>query len=392
MKNNNFEKEYFEKFGYESFGPILLNFSKWLYNQCKKKNIKKIYFLSRDGYILKRAFDSLNYDDVETFYLYASRRAVIVPSLNKLKNTADIFNSITFGNKIKMKYFIKKVGLEDIDLSSIISKYNINVNDELDTENFKIKYHQFLEEIFPIIVKNSKEEEKNMHSYLENNKFNGKVAIVDIGWYGTMQEALDKINDDTEIHGFYLGVYPYKKFKNPNRINGFIFSHDHDQNLYEKFRNFIQIFEFMTLARDGSLKRYLKSNKLEFYEYEYKNKKESIYTDYLQESAIRYVVDNQDQQQNDNKKSVEKLINVCTKPKIIDVKVIGNINFMDNETKKLVSYEGIKKYIFSPKKLIKDLNSSIWKIGFLKLLFKIDLPYTYMVNCLRKQKNKKEEL
>ena len=387
MSNSNFEKEYFEKFGYESFGPILLNFSKWLYNQCKKKKIQKIYFLSRDGYILKRAFDSLNFENIETFYLYASRRAVIVPSLNKLKNATDIFDSITFGNKIKMKHFIKKVGLEDFDLSKIISKYDINVNEEIDIEKFKIKYQHFLKEIFPIIVKTSKEEEKNMHSYLKENKFNGKVAIVDIGWYGTMQEALEKINDGTEIHGFYLGVYPYKKFKNPTRFNGFIFSHDHDQNLYEKFRNFIQIFEFMTLARDGSLKKYLKSNKLEFYEFEYKNKKESVYADYLQESAIRYVVNNQYQQQNSNIKSVQKFISVCTKPKIIDAKIIGNINFMDNETKKLVSYNGIKKYIFSPKKLVDDLNNSVWKIGFLKLLFKIDLPYANMVNCLRKLKN-----
>ena len=44
----------------------------------------------------------------------------------------------------------------------------------------------------------------------------------------------------------------------------------------------------------------------------------------------------------------------------------------------------IIKYIINPKKLKKDLLLSRWKIGFLKKLLKIKLPYIKMYKMLRK--------
>ena len=75
---------YFD-FGYKNFGPILVGFSNWLNDEFKKKDIKKVFFLARDGYIMKKAFDYLYGDKYNTKYFYASRRAIIVPSLWKLK-------------------------------------------------------------------------------------------------------------------------------------------------------------------------------------------------------------------------------------------------------------------------------------------------------------------
>ena len=44
------------QFGYETFGIILYGFCKWMIRDLKKRNIRKVVFFSRDGYIMKKGF------------------------------------------------------------------------------------------------------------------------------------------------------------------------------------------------------------------------------------------------------------------------------------------------------------------------------------------------
>ena len=254
---NNQKFEYFEDFGYKCFGPILKEFSIWLMSELNKENIKNVFFLARDGMMIKKSFDLLNKDNgIKSTYLYASRRSIIVPSLWKLNNTYDIFKKISFNSSVKLRYFLKKVGLEDIDLTAYMKKYElsyestINLNLLEKEENF----NKFLDEIFDIIKENSYNEYLNMKNYLDRMNVNGKIAVVDIGWHGTMQKALCSIVDNADIYGYYMGIIPNNK-DNSIKQKGFIFDENNNENIYNKFRYFMGIFEFMFLAREGSTKK-----------------------------------------------------------------------------------------------------------------------------------------
>ena len=388
ISKNNKYTDYYSKFGYKCFGPMLFSFSKWLYNNCIDKKINKIYFLARDGYIFKQAFDLFNFKDIKTEYFYASRRSIIVPSLCMIDNPLKIFDVITFSDSTKLKSLIKKVGLEDYDLNDIINKYNLDLDTEYKIEYLKNDCIDFLNEIFPIIIDNSKKELNNFNKYIESVSFNGNVAIVDIGWFGTMQLALQKIVNNTNIYGFYFGVYPYKEYGDTN-ISGFVFDHKNNNKVYEEFRNFIQVFEFMTLASHGSVKKFNEDLTVDFYDYEYENCIEKEIVNKIQKSATKFVEDyivmNKDI---DMYTSIYNFKKVCMKPCINDAKNIGKINFMDDEIKKLVPYKNSFYYLIHPKKIYKDLNNSVWKIGFLKRFFKLKLPYNFMVNKLRKLKER----
>ena len=50
-----------------------------------KEHIDKVYFFSRDGYLMKQAFDLLYKEntDIKTYYLEVSRRSLRVPILWK---------------------------------------------------------------------------------------------------------------------------------------------------------------------------------------------------------------------------------------------------------------------------------------------------------------------
>lgn len=72
------------KIGSSLGGPMLYPYVQWILKQCKMQGIKKLYFIARDGYVLKKIADKLiSWEslDIKTYYFYGSRKAWRMPSL-----------------------------------------------------------------------------------------------------------------------------------------------------------------------------------------------------------------------------------------------------------------------------------------------------------------------
>lgn len=66
-------------------GSILYPYVSWIIKQALKRNLKRLYFIARDGYVLKLLADIIIGEeklDIETFYIYGSRKAWRLPSLS----------------------------------------------------------------------------------------------------------------------------------------------------------------------------------------------------------------------------------------------------------------------------------------------------------------------
>ncbi|MCL2877457.1 MAG: HAD-IA family hydrolase [Acidobacteria bacterium] len=67
---------YWEKLGYYFSGLVALAFCKFIKQQSDKRNINKILFCARDGYVLQKVFNFLYKNSgIETDYIYANRVA-----------------------------------------------------------------------------------------------------------------------------------------------------------------------------------------------------------------------------------------------------------------------------------------------------------------------------
>lgn len=67
-------------------GPVLYSYAEWIVDQTIKKKIKRLYFIARDGYLIKRIVDiilSSRNLDIVTKYIYGSRKAWRMPSLTE---------------------------------------------------------------------------------------------------------------------------------------------------------------------------------------------------------------------------------------------------------------------------------------------------------------------
>ena len=271
--NNNlsYEQNYFYRKGYETFGPLLYGYCKWLDENFEKKDYDNILFLSRDGYIMKKAYEIIS--NKETKYMYASRRALIVPTLWKCKNLDEIKKSMNIPRVITIEALLEKFGLESKKYQKIIEKYNLTLSTELKEKDITEKKLEFYKEIEKDIYINSKKEYKEMINYFKENNIDKKTAIVDIGWHGNMQNAIFNIiqseNLNIELDGYYVGVAPHSEKQKRLSMNGYLFSKK-EPDLYYNELFFNSLFELIFMAPHGSVKKYVKDG-VELYPFEYEN-------------------------------------------------------------------------------------------------------------------------
>lgn len=397
------ESKYY-RFGYEKFGMFLWGYSKWLHKSVKDSDIKDVYFFSRDGLIMKKAFDAL-YNDVQTHYLEVSRRSLRVPILWMNYELPHVINMISPSKLVSLTTIFDGVGLDINNYRSLIEKYGFTAEttfdrkELLENKNLNSLYSQLGADIETV----SKKEYELLVKYIDQNHLSGRFAIVDIGWSGGMQryliETLNKLGIDASIKGYYIGVADYYK-RNievvPNLdLNGYLFDFLHDKNAKDKRSAFVGLFETLFLEQGGSVKNYrvesenVTANRLP-YEYlengqptfEYRNVMD------IQRGALDFIKRFGDMDLNVSAdKLYEGLSETGLKPKKEDIDMFADFRFFDEgETLYLAKPKGVFYYMFHVKNLKKDFLSSRWKIGFMKRLFKIDLPYEEIYKAMLKYK------
>ena len=397
------ESKYY-RFGYEKFGMFLWGYSKWLHKSVKDSDIKDVYFFSRDGLIMKKAFDAL-YNDVQTHYLEVSRRSLRVPILWMNYELSHVVNMISPSKLVSLTTIFDGVGLDINNYRSLIEKYGFTFEttfdrkELLENKNLNSLYSELEADIETV----SKKEYELLVKYIDQNHLSGNFAIVDIGWSGGMQryliETLNKLGIDAGIKGYYIGVADYYK-RNKEVVpdldlNGYLFDFLHDKNAKDKRSAFVGLFETLFLEQGGSVKNYrvesenVTANRLP-YEYLENGKPTFEYRNVMdiQRGALDFIKRFGDMDLNVSADTLyEGLSETGLKPKKADIDMFADFRFFDEgETLYLAKPKSIFYYIFYVGNLKRDFLSSRWKIGFMKRLFKISLPYEEMYRAMLKYK------
>ena len=128
LKNTYEERDYFALFGYEKFGPFLYGYVSWLLGELKLKKIKKVYFFSRDGLIMKKAFDIINDSDIKSYYLEVSRRSLRIPTLWIDLNFENIVRVLPKTTYISIYDFFSTLGLDIDKYRNMLKENNVDLN------------------------------------------------------------------------------------------------------------------------------------------------------------------------------------------------------------------------------------------------------------------------
>lgn len=214
--------------GYNLAGPLLTAFAEWLRKRAAQADIQDLYFLAREGKIIKDVYD-LWCDGAKTapqsHYLILSRRAVNVPNVTTLNDVLDIAKSTFFANTLEM-FLRERYGLvlPEEKLSSLYSSGLWSKGKLVEVQNENIsEIKSLLEYLMPDILSEAHAEKQGLLQYLKQEGFltSGHKTVVDVGYSGTIQKALINIVDD-RVDGYYMATSETagKGLKNGSKAHG----------------------------------------------------------------------------------------------------------------------------------------------------------------------------
>lgn len=199
-----------ELLGYNVVGPLLTHFVTWLRERAQRDGIERLYFLSREGKLLKTAFDLWDEREPGTAssrYLVLSRRAVSVPRLSDFEEVLTLarpnYFSGTLENLLEARFgvVLDKADLQDLDARGLWKSGQL-----LDIGNNDVSHIEpVLRHLLPRILTQAAAESPALLRYLEDSQLTaeGAVAVVDVGYSGTIQRHLNAWLEKP-INGYYM--------------------------------------------------------------------------------------------------------------------------------------------------------------------------------------------
>ncbi|MDH0289124.1 hypothetical protein N7414_08355 [Pseudomonas sp. GD04087] len=199
-----------ELLGYNVVGPLLTHFVTWLRERAERDGTERLYFLSREGKLLKAAFDLWEEREPGTasaHYLVLSRRAVSVPRLGDFDDILTLarpnYFSGTLENLLAARF---GVVLDDVELHDLEARGLWNAGRLLDIGNNDVSHIEpVLRHLMPRILAQAELEAPALQRYLEESGLTdeGKLAVVDVGYSGTIQRHLNAWLE-RPINGYYM--------------------------------------------------------------------------------------------------------------------------------------------------------------------------------------------
>ena len=252
------------EWGYIHAGPLLLGFLQWLFASAIKNQAESIYFLARDGFFVKQAFDRLYADrtqHISTHYMYASRRLFNIAAITSLD--AETVSFLTSGTScMTVASFLERISIRSSDCAAQIRSSGFE-NDQVYVRSGRDYecLRKLMHAIEPLILAQAEHERIILQKYFQQVGLDqqSKALIVDLGWHGSLQVSLEKLKRmygyKTQLQGRYLGTFPRAaEYTNAGHdIQGFLCQVGIPDSNFRDIRKCVEIYEWLFSAPHGTI-------------------------------------------------------------------------------------------------------------------------------------------
>lgn len=260
----NKKQNFWYTFGYDVIGILYTGFTQWLKEQAVKDGVDKLFFLSRDGYIMKQVYDvmtSREESPLPSEYLYASRRAFNFPAITKINDDAIRFLN-SYSLNLTVAQYLERVGLQADHYIKPIQEAGFSGPQHRvvkeDHERMISLYHSIEIDLLTAAA----DERGRLVKYMEQVSFfeAQHAAVVDIGWHGTMQQSLQTIlsalgKEPANLWGYYLGTFSRAAglAKSGLQMSGYLCHLGYPDRQQKAILECVELFEFLFTAPHGSV-------------------------------------------------------------------------------------------------------------------------------------------
>ena len=318
-----------------SIAPIIVSFVAWVLQSATSKDLKKLYFIARDGQIFLKVAKEIasNFRSVQLNYLYGSRQAWFLPSLFKFNKETLSFVMLPHQSKTVINC-LKRLDIQPSEIEDVLSLYKFEKEDlkkEFSTDEIKQFWKVLLHpKVIKLIENKASAQRENVLAYFAQegliNKSNN-WAFVDIGWTLKTQAAVRRLLKSVSqehIQGYYFGIYKeHLSLQEAGIYQGFLFyellEKSNSQLNLAIFKNMNVIENIFTIADHGSVSGYKKEgerfipclrNIIDFPDRE-------LYVKTIQETILRFSQEVNKTSLLENSKTLQEFINISFEPALL---------------------------------------------------------------------------
>lgn len=251
------------EYGYIYGGLFVLGYCRFIHEYCKNNAIDTLLFLSRDGDILKQAYDFL-YPNENTHYVYWSRKAATILMAGEDKH--DFFRRFIY-HKVNQEYTIREI-LKSMELEFLADELDdwvgiwtswkckmhsdekfvaLHAEDELTDKNGYL-LRRFIEAKWDKVMATYEGHQRGAKKYYRHVLMGAKRAVaVDIGWAGSGAMALSHLVEHVwqipcSITGIIAGTNTVhntepdasEPFLQSKKLVAYLYSQRHNRDLLKK--------------------------------------------------------------------------------------------------------------------------------------------------------------
>ena len=201
--------------GYGIFGPLLLGYTQWLHNESQDMGVEHLYFLARDGAIMRDAYEKCyGVSGISSTYMIGSRRVLNFPNIVNDNFSVNGIDGIVGIKGIEVRRTLEYYGV-DADsphVKSVLRRVGLEGVSSVKLGESADKFKAALLLLQADILTNANIERKRILGYFSSIKID-KVfnpVVVDVGWNGSMQKAISSLMNKS-VNGLYFAIHDSAK-------------------------------------------------------------------------------------------------------------------------------------------------------------------------------------
>lgn len=256
--------------GYRHAGPLLAGFGTWLVRELRRRGAARVYFLARDGYLIKSAVDRIltdgptASDEIATHYLYASRRAYNLASLTQID--AESLGFLAGGtSRLTPRQFLARVDI-DIDRHPAELQHAglFSADQPVRGRHGYRRLRELLRLLEAPIIDQAQSEFAALNRYFREQGLldQTEVVLVDLGWHGSLQQAIGRLigrmQSKATTTGLYLGTFaPARRRAGQGTVmKGYLCENGLPAGMDRSIKRSVEIIEWIFSAPHGSVCRF----------------------------------------------------------------------------------------------------------------------------------------
>lgn len=251
------------RIGEFTLAPFLFEFCHWINKKKKELKINKLYFLAREGYLIKKIYEMLFPEESENcIYLRLNKNIMRLPALYYDSSVETLIGLLPSKSIFTWEQIIQILvnGSDEniLNISGCQNDIGIDIKDEVSVQDLLAhKYDDVINTILLTIREKCREQNELLFLYLEQNGlFDCTVGLVNNSINGNTQIKLEEIcqrtNCKINMYGFQFVKSVSCERKLGNKVAAWLTVDSLPVSIMEEFKSECILFEHLMFENVGT--------------------------------------------------------------------------------------------------------------------------------------------